>query len=237
MSTFSRQSEFWNAEARERKGLVGDQLNRPKVVWSMGDLQGQKVLEAGCGNGYVAKHLAARGAEVYGIEQDAKLIEGAVGKPIIRYQQGNVENLPYRDGFFDWVTSVSVLPYVSMESMSHIFENMQRVLKPGGRAIVSVTHPDMYRAESPARSSDPCWIHYTNPRMERMWTQEYFNADGQSSVLDVYDHSFEAYLTSAVRTGLLLTKIWSEIFPERLASVRYGTTFGYPCYLFMEFRK
>ncbi|NTW89501.1 MAG: hypothetical protein HGB37_01130 [Candidatus Moranbacteria bacterium] len=126
-------------------------------------------------------------------------------------------------------------------TMRDIFESMKRVLKPGGGAIVSVTHPDMYRAGSPARASDPCWIRFTNPGTpvsgDRTWAQEYFNDEGQSSVLDVYDHSFEEYLTAAARAGLVLTKIWPATFPEELASERYGRTFGYPCYLFMEFRK
>lgn len=241
MSTFGRQSEFWNAEVRERKGLVGDRLNRPQVAWSMGELQGQKILEAGSGAGYMAMLLAARGAEVYCIEKEPEMLACAVGKPIIRYQQGDICRLPYSDDFFDWVTSVSVLPYVSDEVMTGAFEHMRRVLKPGGRVIVSVTHPDMYRSGSPARSSDPCWIRFTNPGIsasgDRTWTQEYFNQAGESSILDVYDHSIEAYLTAAVRSGLVLTKIWQATFPEELASERYGRMFGYPCYLFMIFRK
>ena len=40
----------------------------------LGDIEGRRVLDAGCGEGYLARVLAARGARVTGIDLSARLI-------------------------------------------------------------------------------------------------------------------------------------------------------------------
>jgi len=48
-------------------------LINPVVLRMLGDLPGQRVLDAGCGNGYLSRMLAARGAQVTGVEPGQSL--------------------------------------------------------------------------------------------------------------------------------------------------------------------
>jgi 2-polyprenyl-3-methyl-5-hydroxy-6-metoxy-1,4-benzoquinol methylase len=43
-------------------------LLNPVVLRMLGDLPGRRVLDAGCGQGYLSRLLAARGASVVGVE-------------------------------------------------------------------------------------------------------------------------------------------------------------------------
>src|SRR5690349_14465802 len=59
-------------------GLDGDRnrmLNSDPVLWRFaGDLRGLKVLDVGCGTGYLSKHASARGAMVTGVDLSERMI-------------------------------------------------------------------------------------------------------------------------------------------------------------------
>ena len=53
---------------REQDALEGDPFGiLPPLLAQLGDVTGQEVLDAGCGEGYLARILAARGARVTGV--------------------------------------------------------------------------------------------------------------------------------------------------------------------------
>ncbi len=60
---------------RERPGAGGDDLGIvPHLLDLLGDVSDRVVLDAGCGEGYLARILAARGARVTGIDLSPRLI-------------------------------------------------------------------------------------------------------------------------------------------------------------------
>ena len=61
---------------REQGGAEGDPLGiLPCLLELLGDVTGRSVLDAGCGEGYLARVLAGRGARVTGIDLSPRLIE------------------------------------------------------------------------------------------------------------------------------------------------------------------
>ena len=67
--------KFWDSVAgdwRIQVGVEGDEnrrLNSDPVLWRFaGDVRGRKVLDAGCGTGYLTKKLHDRGAKVVGVD-------------------------------------------------------------------------------------------------------------------------------------------------------------------------
>lgn len=100
------------------------------------DWQGKRVLDLGCGGGFMAEALARRGAEVTGIDPADKAI-GAARKHAaeeglqIRYETGVGEDLPFDAGAFDAVVSVDVLEHV--RDLDRVMAEVARVLTPSGR--------------------------------------------------------------------------------------------------------
>jgi SAM-dependent methyltransferase len=100
----------------------------------------RRVLDVGCGEGQVARRLAARGAEVVGIDPTAGQIDVAVaraGGPT--YLRGNAGMLPLRDSVFDAVVMCLVIEHI--EDHATAISEMARVLEPGGVCLLLVNHP------------------------------------------------------------------------------------------------
>ncbi len=241
MTTFGDQKEFWGH--RENPKLVGDFINRPAVIRMIGDVKGKGILEAGCGSGYFASLLAQKGGIVWGIDKDTNILREAERSNTlgIRYQPGCIERLPYDDDSFDVVTLTSVLMYNDSEVMREAYVQAWKGTKPGGRVIVSVPHPYLYLPGSMARSEDISWLklnsHGTSVERTEVFTQEYFDIHGNSSVLDVYDHPTDDYVNFGLQAGLSLLRMESVKFPEELTkrSPGWGKTWGYDAYLLLEF--
>lgn len=99
------------------------------------DWTGKAVLDLGCAGGFMAEAMAARGADVTGIDPAAEAIEAArhhaaSGKLNIRYDVGVGEALPYADASFDAVVCVDVLEHVA--DLGKVLSEVARVLRPGG---------------------------------------------------------------------------------------------------------
>lgn len=105
--------------------------------------KGKKVLDVGCGNGYVLSRYAREGAEVYGID----ITETAVRLSRMRFELfglsgnfrvANAEQLPFKDNSFDCVCSMGVLHHTP--DTQKALEEVHRVLKPGGKVILMFYH-------------------------------------------------------------------------------------------------
>ena len=104
-------------------------------------LAGRRVLEIGLGFGTLGQLLAERGAEYYGVDIAAepvslmqrRLTMTGLGEPL-RVVQASALALPYDDEHFDRVFSIGCLHHTG--DLSRAVDEVRRVLKPGGNAVV-----------------------------------------------------------------------------------------------------
>jgi ubiquinone/menaquinone biosynthesis C-methylase UbiE len=98
------------------------------------------VLEIGCGEGRVARDLAARGYAVTAIDASPTLVAHAAERdPAGTYLVASAEDLPFPDGGFPLVVAYNSL--MDVEALPRAVAEAARVLAPGGRLCVCVTHP------------------------------------------------------------------------------------------------
>jgi 2-polyprenyl-3-methyl-5-hydroxy-6-metoxy-1,4-benzoquinol methylase len=125
-------------------------LVNPVLLRMLGDVGRKRVLDAGCGNGYLSRMLARRGAQVTGIEPASALFEFAAdserAEPLgIRYVQADLCELGTPQPAaglgqpFDAVVASMVLPAVP--DWTGAMRACVQQLRPGGRFIFSVNHP------------------------------------------------------------------------------------------------
>ena len=147
--------EFWNRVADDwqtqvgRDGDANRRLNSDPVLWSFaGDVQGLKVLDAGCGTGYLSIKLAERGALVTGIDFSERMIAIArATDPTTDFRVDSCSELStIEDDAFDMV----VANYVLMDTpdLEGTIVAFHRVLKPGGVAVLIFSHP-CFRQDAP----------------------------------------------------------------------------------------
>jgi malonyl-CoA O-methyltransferase len=132
-------------------------LEEPFVRQAVGDPRGLSVLDLGCGTGRHALWLAAAGAAVTAVDFSDGMLAEARRKPgaeALRFVVHDLhEPLPLADGAFDVVVSGLVLEH--LRDLGGFFGEAHRVLRPGGRAVVSAMHPAMLLRGSQARFTDP----------------------------------------------------------------------------------
>lgn len=125
-------------DAENASSLVNAHYERPAMIALAGDVRGRRILEAGCGSGPLSAALRERGAEMSGFDGSSAIIELArrrlgVGVPL--EVADLAEPLPCDDESFDDIVASLVLHY--LEDWSGPLAELRRVLKPGGRLIVS----------------------------------------------------------------------------------------------------
>jgi ubiquinone/menaquinone biosynthesis C-methylase UbiE len=101
---------------------------------------GRRTLEIGCGEGRVARDLAARGHDVVAIDTAAMLLRSARrDDPAGSYALADSAALPFPDLRFDVVVAYNTLQVV--DEMAVTVREAARVLDRGGRFCVCVVHP------------------------------------------------------------------------------------------------
>ncbi len=127
--------------AETETNLINGYYARPAIVDLAGDVAGRQVLDAGCGSGPIFAALRERGAIVTGFDSSAKMVELArrrLGTDAALRVADIGSPLPFPDGAFDDVVASLVLHY--LKDWTAPLAELRRVLKPGGRLIMSVNH-------------------------------------------------------------------------------------------------
>lgn len=112
---------------------------RRLVAWAAPQ-PGQRALDLCCGTGDLAFALAARGAEVTGLDFSVPMLVVAARRALAaggsapRFIQGDAMHLPFADAHFDIVTVGYGLR--NLASWETGLVEMVRVAKPGGRLLV-----------------------------------------------------------------------------------------------------
>ncbi|CAN5279665.1 methyltransferase domain-containing protein [soil metagenome] len=117
-------------------GAVVRQTVRP-VLDAARVTRGKRVLDICCGPGALAAGALERGAEAIGLDFSAEAIELARGLvPDGHFQQGDAQALPFPAASFDAVLCGYGLMHLPEPAAA--LREMLRVLRPGGRAGLSV---------------------------------------------------------------------------------------------------
>ena len=166
----------WNRNAEKYAAYCtrfGDKnkevLLTPRVLDWMGEIEGKEVLDAGCGEGFLCRLMAERGARVTGIDYSEKLLDIARERTPpdlkIEYRHLNLEKLaPVPEASFDLI--VSLLTLQDVPDYQAMLGELQRVLLPEGRCFLAFTHPCF--------TSDGVWARDENGKKLHWKTDRYF---------------------------------------------------------------
>ena len=100
----------------------------------------RRVLDVGCGEGQVARHLARAGADVVGLDPtDAQVARARERGGGPEYLRARAEALPCASGSFDTVVVCLAIEHVDDHEAA--IQEVARVLEPGGRLLFVLCHP------------------------------------------------------------------------------------------------
>lgn len=120
-------------------GSITETIEQQQIFELIGELDGRKMLDVGCGDGALLCAAVARGADGVGIDSDPAMLaaacalcdERAAGAQLL---DGRAEHLPFANAAFDVVVAVTVLCFI--RDAGGTIGEMARVLKPGGRLVI-----------------------------------------------------------------------------------------------------
>ena len=122
--------------AAERAALV----KRMIAGLGLASLANQRLLDVGAGAGQILEFFAGLGfspGNLYGIDLvPERVVAAKVRLPQFRIEEGNAENLPFADRFFDFLVAFTLFSSILDPRMAgNVAAECARVLRPGGALI------------------------------------------------------------------------------------------------------
>lgn len=174
----------WSTVTQEELEKFGDgdfertQMINPTIFQLLGAVTKKKLLDAGCGNGYLSRMLAMKGAEVIGVEPGETMYRFAVSTEEkdhlgITYFKEDLSQFTRFKEEFDIV--VANMVFMDIPKYQSAIRNCINSLKTGGLFIYSILHP--------------CFPGFENDwqRLKHVEVKDYFT---ESSVQARYGHVF-----------------------------------------------
>ncbi len=212
--------------AENEKSLFNAWYNRPELLRLAGDVGGLRILDAGCGSGPLMADFAAAGAVVSGFDLSGAMVDIArdrLGADADLRVADLAAPLPYPDREFDLAVASLSLHYVA--DWAPTLGELRRVLKPGGRLLVSIIRPAVYAIVYP----DADYFAVTR------YSEDY-TFEGRTVWMTHWHRPLSEVLNSVVRAGFSIRSV-SEPAPapdtpaELLPTADHRS---FICFLFVE---
>jgi SAM-dependent methyltransferase len=145
----------WNINAEERHRQIStgvdisyNKILIPTIIRLVGDITNKRVVDVGCGSGYLTAKLAGKGADVVGVDPSIEMIR------IAKSEYGNLSRLKfvnesievfsnhYSDVDFD--VAVSNMSLITIANLDKALRAINRLLLPKGIFAFNITHPCFY---------------------------------------------------------------------------------------------
>jgi len=161
---WNRKARFWDELHGERGNNFHRQLVEPSVVQLLQLRAGESVLDAGCGNGALARRLARAGAAGTAVDFSAAMI--ALARERDRTSQTSVdyqvldatdEAALLRLGARRFEAVTCTMSLMDMPTIDPLFAAASQLLKPTGRFVFATMHPAF-------NSNNPVFLHEKEDR-------------------------------------------------------------------------
>lgn len=137
---WDEKSDFWNSKSHE----MWEEGSRKDIIpfFEKHVDKGAKVCDLGCGDGYGSFKLASAGYSVIGIDVSEAMIQKAKAvnaETSAEFQKGDISCLSMEENSFDAILAINSLEWT--ESPLLALKEIQRIVKPGGRACIGILGP------------------------------------------------------------------------------------------------
>lgn len=146
---YNKAADSWQ---RDQPVLLSDFTARERVMELLEDVRGLHIWDLGCGEGYMGRRLAARGAQrVEGFDLSAAMVErarrqsgdlgGEQGGPLHYAVADLADPASLPGGRCDGALAVFLFNYLSVAATERVLVHVRQALKPGGFFLFTVPHP------------------------------------------------------------------------------------------------
>jgi len=133
----------YDKDYKDRK--FGGEGRTPKwILELLSPVKGSRLLDIGCGQGFLLKEAQRLGLASYGIDISSEAIKLAgVNSPSSEVVCGDAHRLDWDDDYFDYITNIGSLEH--FEKPELCLKEMKRVINKDGKACVMLPNLYYYR--------------------------------------------------------------------------------------------
>ncbi|MFS2013008.1 class I SAM-dependent methyltransferase [Azospirillum sp. CT11-132] len=179
----------------------------PAIRAMLPDLVGRRVVDLGCGFGWVSRWMRDQGAaSVLGFDLSENMIRRARANtvdPEIEYRIADIEVMELPPAAFDFAYSALTFHYI--RDFQRLVKMVHQALVPGGRLVFTIEHPIFMAA------SNPHWI--TDEDGHKAWLVNRYSDEGErrtdwfaKGVLK-YHRTIGTTLNTLIRTGFTIQAV------------------------------
>lgn len=207
MKVSNEDIDDWNRIAAPYEKSAGPDhfINRQFkfVLWdSLGDIRAMRVLDLGCGPGWLSQQLHEAGAQVLGIDGSADLIKMArasyPGIPFLRHDLS--QGLPAGSGMFAHIVANMVL--MDIPDLTKLIPSVRQALQPGGKFIFTMQHPCFFNIKSQRDESGQLYKKLTGYLQPETWRMDGFGGHNH------YHRSLTFYFDHLRTNGFAVTRLY-----------------------------
>ncbi len=159
-----------------------------------------RVLDASCGTGRHTLHLVALGHDVTGVDASPWMLGQARAKnPDLSLLEGKIDSLPFPDASFE--AAVCALLFDHLPRIDRAIAELARVVRAGGRLLISNIHPTMALVGAHASIRD---------------------VNGDANFIRSYHHSVSTYLAAFRAHGLGVVDCREPCWDLERARAQFG---------------
>lgn len=206
---WDRFADAYSATHGERGDLHKEVFLNPTLFSLMGPVKDKRVLDAGCGEGYLSRLLAKSKAMVTAVDYSPRMIEIAKARTpndlLIDYQQGNCEDLHFlQEKSFDLIVSNMVIQ--DLANYEQAFQEMYRLLVDGGCFVFSILHPCFVTPNSGwERTKDGEKLHWNVDQY--FYEGAYEQRLGDEERMILFHRTLTSYINSLMKAGFQLESV------------------------------
>jgi 2-polyprenyl-3-methyl-5-hydroxy-6-metoxy-1,4-benzoquinol methylase len=142
-----------NAAARHAQIVSGVDISYreiliPTIIGLIGDVSDKRIIDVGCGSGYLTAKLASCGANVAGVDPSSNMIRIAKNEyrniPHLKFINETIEAFSSQHPNTDFDIAVSNMSLITIANMDTALMAINRLLIPNGVFVFNITHPCFY---------------------------------------------------------------------------------------------
>ncbi|HEX8453434.1 MAG TPA: class I SAM-dependent methyltransferase [Longimicrobium sp.] len=192
----------WTEAVRDGRIATRRLVTDQAVVDAVLALVPRRVLDLGCGEGWLARALAAAGVEVVGVDASAPLVEAAREAGCAEFHVCSYAELAAASARLGGPFDVVVANFSLLgDPLDDALLGARALLKPGGTLIIQTVHPWSARGDEPYRDG---------------WRTERFAAFGSgfTEPMPWYYRTLESSLHALRQAGLGVDFVSEPLHPE-----------------------
>ena len=141
--SWTTNADAWTQAVRNGAIESRERATNAAIVEAVMARRPARVLDLGCGEGWLVRDLTDRGVEAVGVDGSLALIETAIASGGGWFLHGSYEELISQSVRFDAAFDVIVANFALLqEQLTRLLRTLGTLLEPGGRLIIQTVHPN-----------------------------------------------------------------------------------------------